>query len=42
MTDSVTGMVPTDERDTKASEIAGQAPEKNCCTERPWSRSSAG
>ena len=42
MTDSVTGMVPTDERDTKASEIAGQAPEKNWRTESPLRRSSTG
>ena len=30
MTFWVTGMVPTEERETKASWIAGQAPLKNC------------
>ena len=37
MTRSVTGRVPTEERETKASWMAGQAPAKNRSGERPCS-----
>lgn len=42
VTVSVTGRVPMEERDTKASWIAGHAPAKKRDGFRPWARSSAG
>jgi hypothetical protein len=42
VTRCVSGMVPTDERDTKASWIAGHAPEKNLSGLSPCDQASSG
>ena len=42
VTRSVTGRVPTEERETNASWMAGQAPANQRSGERPWARSRTG